>query len=89
MGSDVSVPDHCLLYISSLIQNEIIDTCGGIIQQDIVAACNNVKYFGLIAHEATDAATMEQMAICVFAFRIYSFCETKPLKKPPKKVLKL
>jgi hypothetical protein len=53
------------MYLSPTIQNEIIDICGDILVNDIVAACNASPCFGFIADEATDAATMEQMALCL------------------------
>lgn len=55
-------------YTSPEIQNEIIDICGGMIREEIVTACNGSKFFGFIADEATDAATMEQMALCLRYF---------------------
>ncbi|XP_060574771.1 zinc finger MYM-type protein 1-like [Ruditapes philippinarum] len=50
-------------YTSPEIQNELISICGEIISKTIVEACNAAPFFGFIADEATDAATMEQMAI--------------------------
>lgn len=52
-------------YLSPEIQNEIIGICGDIISNDIVQACNSAQCFGFIADEATDAATIEQMALCL------------------------
>ncbi|XP_060607872.1 52 kDa repressor of the inhibitor of the protein kinase-like [Ruditapes philippinarum] len=50
-------------YTSPEIQNELVSICGEIISKTIVEACNAAPFFGFIADEATDAATMEQMAI--------------------------
>jgi hypothetical protein len=50
-------------YTSPEIQNELISICGEIISKTIVEACNAAPFFCFIADEATDAATMEQMAI--------------------------
>lgn len=52
-------------YTSPSIQNEIIDLCGQSISEKLVQMCNTSGIFSLIADEATDAATMEQMALCV------------------------
>lgn len=50
-------------YTSPTIQNEIISICGELLKNQIVSACNKAPFFGFIADEATDAATMEQMAL--------------------------
>ncbi|XP_053382657.1 uncharacterized protein LOC128549612 [Mercenaria mercenaria] len=52
-------------YTSPKIQNEIIQICGDLIVDDIVKACNAAPCYGFMADEATDASTMEQMALCV------------------------
>ncbi|XP_052268629.1 52 kDa repressor of the inhibitor of the protein kinase-like [Dreissena polymorpha] len=52
-------------YTSPQIQNELISICGKIITDDLVAECNDAGVFGFMADEATDAATMEQMSLCV------------------------
>lgn len=57
--------DPCTKYTSPEIQNELIDLCGEQIVLENVKACNNAPCFGFIADEATDVATMEQMALCV------------------------
>lgn len=55
-------------YTSNKIQNELIDICGDQIKSRIVKNCNSAPFFGFIADEATDAATMEQMALCLRYF---------------------
>ncbi|XP_052780668.1 uncharacterized protein LOC128217527 [Mya arenaria] len=55
-------------YTSNKIQNEIIVICGDQIKSKIVESCNSVPFFGFIADEATDASTMEQMALCLQLF---------------------
>ena len=50
-------------YTSPTVQNEIISICGDMITKKLVDACNSAPFFGFIADEATDAATMEQMAL--------------------------
>ena len=57
-------------YTSPQIQNEIIDVCGDMIKKSIIEPCIKSKYFGFIADEATDAATMEQMALCIRYYNI-------------------
>ena len=56
--------DHRTMHTSQKIQNKTIDNSGGFTHEEIVA-CNGTKYFGLIAYEATDAATIKQLAIFI------------------------
>ena len=53
------------MYLSSDIQNELIAICGNLISEQIVSNCNRATCFGFMADEATDASTMEQMAMCL------------------------
>ena len=53
------------MYLSPRIQNELISICGNTITENIVAKCNRAFCFGFMADEATDASTMEQMAMCL------------------------
>ncbi|XP_053398293.1 zinc finger MYM-type protein 1-like [Mercenaria mercenaria] len=57
--------DPRTMYTSPNIQNELIGIIGHMISSQIVNRCNSAGVFGFIADEATDAATMEQMALCV------------------------
>ena len=57
-------------YTSPQIQNEITDVCGDMIKKSIIEPCIKSKYFGFIADEATDVATMEQMALCIRYYNI-------------------
>ena len=57
--------DSRITYMSPQIQNEIIEICGNMIKTSIVEPCIKSKFFGFIADEATDASTMEQMALCI------------------------
>ncbi|XP_053390690.1 zinc finger MYM-type protein 1-like [Mercenaria mercenaria] len=52
-------------YLSPLIQNELVTICGEVISSEIVEACNKAGAFSLIADEASDASTMEQMSLCL------------------------
>jgi hypothetical protein len=52
-------------YLSSTIQNELIDTCGTQLQQVIVSECNSANCFNVIADETTDVSTTEQIYLCV------------------------
>ncbi|MES9906785.1 MAG: DUF4371 domain-containing protein [Sedimenticola sp.] len=52
-------------YTSPEVQNELIELCANYIRKDIVNDCLKSKYFGLIADEATDVSTKEQLSICV------------------------
>ena len=62
---DLSKSKTKTTYLSPDIQNEIIEICGTIISDDIVKACNSAVCFEFIANEATDMATIEQMALCL------------------------
>lgn len=52
-------------YLSPQVQNEIIELCGKKVRNAIVAECNKSQCFSLLADEATDTATLEQVCICV------------------------
>ena len=52
-------------YTSPRIQNEIIDICGNYIRKSLVNDCNKSPCYAFLADEATDSATMEEIAICV------------------------
>ena len=52
-------------YMSPMVQNELIRLCGKIITDDLINDCNKAGVFGFMADKATDAATVEQMAMCV------------------------
>lgn len=56
-------------YTSPMIQNELISICEEYIRYEIVKDCNESVCYSFMADEATDASTMEQIAMCV---RFYS-----------------
>lgn len=51
----------------SLIENEIIDICGEIIQHKTIGEVKEVKFFTILANETTDNARIEQVSLAVFA----------------------
>jgi hypothetical protein len=51
-------------YLSPKIQNELLDMSAEQIRRDIVRDCNNAACFALIADEATDSSTKEQISLC-------------------------
>lgn len=55
-------------YISKTSQNELIECCGEIIQNKIVAAVNKSKFFSVLADETTDVSIAEQFSLCVRYF---------------------
>ena len=55
-------------YTSNKIQNELIAICGDEIKTKIINQCNQAPFYGFIADGATDATTMEQMALCLRYF---------------------
>ena len=52
-------------YTSPDIQNKIIEISGEMVGENIVRACNDFVYFGLIDDEATGVSTYEQVSVCV------------------------
>jgi hypothetical protein len=53
------------VYISPIIQNEIIQICGSLIQKEIVFKVNQTKFFAILADETCDISRIEQMSLCV------------------------
>lgn len=53
------------VYISPIIQNEIIQICGSLIQKEIVLKTNQAKFFTILADETCDISHIEQMPLCV------------------------
>ena len=52
-------------YLSPGIQNQFIALCGDQIKTSIVNACNTVDSLSLMADEATDKSTKDQITVCV------------------------
>ena len=52
-------------YLSSGIQNELIQICGETIRESIVHDCQLAHFFTILADETTDVSTTEQLSICV------------------------
>jgi hypothetical protein len=50
-------------YRSKTIQNEIIEICGELITENLVKEIKKAKYFSVLADEATDSSSVEQLAI--------------------------
>ena len=59
-------------YTSPEIQNELLALLGSELQQKLVHECNNAKFFGFIADEATDCSNKEQISLCL---RYVTQCE--------------
>ena len=57
--------DYRNKYISPVIQNEIINSCGDIILKKIVREINDSGYFSVLADETTDVSVKEQLTLCV------------------------
>lgn len=53
------------MYISPIIQNNIIKICGEIIQHEIVTKINRAKSFSILMDETTDISRTEQLALCI------------------------
>ena len=52
-------------YLSSGIQNELIQVCGETIRESIIHDCRLSQFFSVLADETTDVSTTEQLSICV------------------------
>ena len=52
-------------YTSPDIQNEILKIIGRTIRENIVRDCNKSDYFAILADEATDTSTKEQVSLCL------------------------
>ena len=52
-------------YLSPDIQNEIINIVGQQVQDSIVNACRQARYFAIIADKFTDKSTKEQLSLCI------------------------
>lgn len=66
------------LYTSPIIQNEIIEICGKIIQEEIVKKINESKSFSILADETTDISGVEQFSLCA---RYIDFNNGNPILK--------
>ncbi|XP_065650443.1 52 kDa repressor of the inhibitor of the protein kinase-like [Hydra vulgaris] len=52
-------------YISKTIQNELIECCGNAIEEILINDIKKSKYFSIMADEASDCATLEQLSIVI------------------------
>lgn len=52
-------------YISPMIQNNFINICGKIIQDQLVNKINRAKCFSVLVDETTDVSRVEQLSLCV------------------------
>ena len=52
-------------YTSKTIQNELIEICGDIIRDKILAKIRQARYYSVIADEATDVSNDEQLSISI------------------------
>ena len=53
------------LYLSPVIQNELIDLAGLVVKESILNDVRSAGWFSVMADECTDVATLEQMSICI------------------------
>jgi len=56
------------MYTSPLIQNEIINIFGELIQSDIIKKNSKSNYFSVLPDETTDIAQIKQFSICIRYF---------------------
>lgn len=52
-------------YLSPMVQNEIIDTCGEIVQKTVVEKVKKASIFSILADETSDVSQVEQLSISV------------------------
>lgn len=52
-------------YMSPIIQNEIINICGSIIQKKIISSIVDAGVFSILVDETADISGYEQMSLCV------------------------
>nr|XP_047137463.1 52 kDa repressor of the inhibitor of the protein kinase-like [Hydra vulgaris] len=70
-AGDLILKEHLLsapknsTYISKTIQNELIECCGNAIEEVLLNDIKKSKYFSIIADEASDCATIEQLSIVI------------------------
>ncbi|KAL4142390.1 hypothetical protein QTP88_004857 [Uroleucon formosanum] len=70
-SGDLILKDHLensaanAVYISPIIQNELINICGASIQTQIVTKIKNAVFFSILADETCDISRIEQMSLCV------------------------
>ena len=55
-------------YLSSGIQNELIQVCGETIRESIIHDCRLSQFFSVLADETTDVSTTEQLSIICVRF---------------------
>ncbi|XP_008178700.1 52 kDa repressor of the inhibitor of the protein kinase-like [Acyrthosiphon pisum] len=55
-------------YLSGKMQNEIINSCGTLIQRQIVSKINKSQCFTILADETADVSGTEQFSICIRYF---------------------
>ena len=53
------------MYLSPVVQNELIGVCGKMIQADIVKRVNESVGYSVLADETSDIRNTEQLSICV------------------------
>ncbi|XP_044751693.1 52 kDa repressor of the inhibitor of the protein kinase-like [Coccinella septempunctata] len=53
------------MYTSPVIQNDIINTFGSLIQSKIVAKVRNSIFYSVLADETTDISQIEQFSLCI------------------------
>ncbi|XP_065684766.1 zinc finger MYM-type protein 1-like [Hydra vulgaris] len=70
-AGDLILKEHLLsapknsTYISKTIQNKLIECCGNAVEEVLLNDIKKSKYFSIIADEASDCATIEQLSIVI------------------------
>jgi len=65
LSEHLASPNLQCKYTSPDIQNELISLCGKQIRDSLSSLCSRSPYFAIIADEATDKSTKEQLSICL------------------------
>jgi len=51
--------------ISKTVQNEIIDSMGEVVRNNIISEVKRSQFFSILCDETTDVSTKEQMSLCI------------------------
>ncbi|CAF3312570.1 unnamed protein product [Rotaria sp. Silwood2] len=65
LANHLSTAGKTATYISKTIQNELIEICGDLIREQILAEVKHATFFTVIGDETTDVNTIEQFTFCL------------------------
>ncbi|CAF4669280.1 unnamed protein product [Rotaria sp. Silwood2] len=65
LANHLSTASKTATYISKTTQNELIEICGDLIREQILAEVKHATFFTVIGDETTDVNTIEQFTFCL------------------------